>query len=104
MTVYNISKWMTSVTTALNTIIQKVDQVASVDAEIQAATATLVSDNATLKSLITQVLAEIAGGEVQPSTLEALQAAVSDDDTTVQGFSGDVNPPAPTTPTPDPAS
>jgi membrane-bound lytic murein transglycosylase B len=90
--------WMASTTAQLKQLIEMVSKVSSTDAEIQAATATLVADNQLLQNLITQVLAEVQAGGVSDATIAALQAAVSTDDSTVQGLNTTVNPPAPTPP------
>jgi hypothetical protein len=76
------------------TINQKLEHIMSEDAAIQAVTADIVTQLATLSGLITQVLAELSAGTVQPSTVTALQAAQASLDSTVAGFSTDLNPPA----------
>jgi hypothetical protein len=66
----------------------------SEDAAIQAVTADITAQLTTLSALISQVLAEIASGTVQPSTVAALQSEQAALDSTVAGFGTSVNPPA----------
>ena len=75
----------------------------SEDAAIQAAVTEITSDVAALTALVQQALAEIAASatnSVQPSTVAALQQAVSGLDSENAAFSAGLNPPPPPPPAP----
>ena len=77
----------------IHRIEQRLETIMSEDVAIQAVTADMATQLTTLSGVITQVLAEISSGTVQPSTVAALQAEQASLDSTVAGFSADVNPP-----------